>query len=343
MKSKSTIDSALAWANSAPNKVAASRQRIERHQNEWKNTKVINKNDKEELKRILEQKRAFYDRYSKAVDTLDIRASGQDIAYGRIPIGEGIDGYNAIAELIKYSARKTIKGKAAVTKALEQYLNSCFLRTPAAGSFIYRAEFDLKSDDLECDGQVDLTKQTQGDLIRSININLAKNIIELSKFTATHVNPNYSTLLRHGIDKKFCDSFLKLFSKSTQTVEFSFDWSTSCGGDRKSLPTLIVFEETAKSRLQAYKDTLTHSYPQKFKDVAVYIEKKSVPLDRPNIHEVYFKFTVQERQYKGSRDFEKRIFDSLHVGKYVSADVDAIVSSSIRKSIDLDEIVFNLD
>ncbi|MEQ3491627.1 hypothetical protein [Vibrio sp. SSH13-20] len=344
MKSKSNFDDALEWLNNATQRVVSSRPLKERYDSEWQNTSFIKANDKEAISKMVEERRKFYHSYNKAVDSVSIRAAGEEIRHGKIPISEGVKGHEAFYNLIIHSAKKTLRDhKGALKKGLSEYLDSCYLLAPGAGSFIYQAEFELSSD-VSCpveNSVGDLFEECQGDFVRSINENLAHNLFELSKFTKENVNPSYSKLIQHGIDPKLCSDFLQLFSKSAEKIEFSFDWASSCKVDHKPLPTLIVFEENTKTRLQSYKETLKNFSDEYFKNVPVYIEKKSVPLSNRNKHVVFFKFDVKNRQYKGSRDIEEGAFNELPVGDFVFADIEAVVSDTSKK-IDLIDISFKL-
>lgn len=345
MKSKSDFDEALVWLNSATKKAVSSRPLKDRYDSEWENSSFIQKDDSEAISQMVSDRKQFYKTYVKSVDSFSIRAAGQEIAHGKIPLREGIEGYKALLDLITYSAKKTISAKKSLKKGLNEYLGSCYLLAPAAGSFIYQAEFELSSDKLDC-GEIDdhsneLFEDEQSDFIRSINENLAKNILELSKFTRDNVNPSYVTLVRNGIDPKLCDSFLKLFSKSAEKIEFNFDWASSCQLKNKSLPTLVVFEESAKSRIQSYKQTLKNSKEESFNNVPVYIEKKCVPMENRNRHVVYFKFSVKDRQYIGNRDVDEVTFGYLPVGEHVQANVKAVITDTTKK-IELINIEFKI-
>ncbi|ENM8495052.1 hypothetical protein AB8289_000439 [Vibrio parahaemolyticus] len=342
MKSKSSFDDALEWLTSANQKVVSSRPLKERYDSEWKNTSFIKAHDKEAISNMIDERNRFYKKYSKPVDSVSIRAVGQEIPHGKILMSEGIKGYEAFYNLIVHSAKKTFKNKGALRKGLNEYLSCCYLLAPAAGSFIYQAEFEL-TDINNCnnDSSDDLFEDYQDDFVRSVNENLAQNILSLSKFTKENVNPSYSKLIQHGIDPKLCNDFIQLFSQSAERIEFSFDWASSCKSKGESLPTLVIFEESTKTRLQSYRETLKNSSDERFKNVPVYIEKKSVPLSDRNKHVVHFKFDVKDRQFSGHRDIAEKEFYELPVGEFVCADVEAVVSDTTRK-IELIDIEFKL-
>ncbi|HFQ4989786.1 TPA: hypothetical protein ACGUVV_004687 [Vibrio vulnificus] len=341
MKSKSDFDDALVWLNNATKRVVSSRPLNARYDSEWKNTCIVEKNDSEALKQMVSERQHFYKTYVKSVDSFCIRAAGQEIAHGKIPLQEGIEGYKALLDLITYSAKKTLRAKSALKKGLNEYLDSCYLLAPAAGSFIYQAEFELSNNKVDCEknDSSELFEDCQSDFVRSMNESLAHNILELSRFTKDNANPSYATLVRNGIDPKLCDSFLKLFSKSAEKLEFSFDWASSCKTQDKSLPTFVVFEENTKCRLQTYKQTLKNSKEETFNNVPVYIEKKCVPMANRNRHVVYFKFSVKDRQFVGNRDIGEETFSSLPVGDYVQANVIAVITDTTKK-IELIDIEF---
>ncbi|MFS1915722.1 MULTISPECIES: hypothetical protein [unclassified Vibrio] len=345
-KSKSTVDEALKWLGSASKKVASSRPVNERYSSEWKNTKVYAAHDKESLAHMVAEKKAFYNSYSSHVDAIKVRASGSSIGHGRIPITEGAKAYSALYELIKHSAKNTLKGKASVQKALEEYLESCFILAPQAGSFIYTAEFDLKHystlDEYHAKATDDLFEDCQGDLIRSLNENLARNLLKLNNFTKEHKNPSYTYLATHGIDRSLCDNFLTLFSKSAENLEFSFDWSTSCKMTDKSLPTMVVFEESTKQRFKSYKETLIKAKNCSFDNITIYIESLSVPMNKQDKREVHFKFEVKDRLYKGSKDIDQNTFDKLKAGMNYQADIKATVSDVVAKNIETISLNFKL-
>lgn len=58
------IEATMEWANSGKGEpVIASRRTQERHDSEWQNIKVIHKDDKEGLRKALEESKAFRAKY----------------------------------------------------------------------------------------------------------------------------------------------------------------------------------------------------------------------------------------------------------------------------------------
>lgn len=322
--------------------VVGSKATQDRHDSEWSNstTTVIKKNDFAALRRSLEEARKFHESYANNSDTFQVRASGKDISHGKIKFEEGLNAMTGLYEIIKHSARQALDIKG-TTNGLRDYLDNCFLEAPQAGSFIYKANVEL---DIENDNKLGLEKGDV-DFRRNINISFAKSLIGLNQFLDTNDNPNYGLLVQHNISEKLCDSFLHLFSESSEKLEFDFNWSVHCKSTEK-LPARVVFNKESKEKIKTFKRILKVTHPETFSELPVYIEKIQVPMDKKSIHRVNFKCKVGSHVLTGSKDIDDLTnFDAFRekVGHHVMADVIAIVSDVNSNSNEIVKVDFDFD
>ncbi|GAB0109887.1 hypothetical protein [Pseudoalteromonas distincta] len=207
-------------------------------------------------------------------DTLEIRASGEQIAHGRIQFKEALEAMDGLYSLLKLSASNNlqVKGK---NSLVNEYLDGVNMLVPKPGSFIYRTEIKLLKQKLD-DENSDKLIETQS-LGRFLNERLA---IQLQSIVAQlQSSPkSQSELYRIGLSHKLCNYLLKLFSQSCDLVEFKFNWST-CEPINIQAPQKITFSKKQKSNLELARNLLKQSSTKVYKDLPAFIEKYIWPKD----------------------------------------------------------------
>jgi len=199
------------------------------------------------------------------VDIFHIRASGENIASGKINFAEGIQSYQNIYSLIKDSARVNlnIKGKKAV---IDQYLAGINMLAPSAGSFIYSLESSLLEDIDNAD-----TKDL-GSTGRHINLQFAGLVEKLFSLSNTGSSISASELMKNKIDYKLCEHFLYLFTDKADNLDFEFIWSLSEPLDA-GIPNKIKFSKANRERIIGFKDTLQSSTIRTYSNLPACIEQ----------------------------------------------------------------------
>lgn len=199
-------------------------------------------------------------------DTLCVRASGQNIQHGKIKFQEGLKSLEGLYGIIRNSANKSIKisGK---NKLIEQYLDGVNLLAPEKGSFIYRAEMEL-TQALDDSGN-NFLPDTES-LGRYLNAQLAKQMLK-AQFLLSQEITSPAALIREGVDLSFCDDFLKIFSNSSEQLDFRFNWSLMENID-ESLPIEIVFNLEDKIKVKGFRKILKQTQTMSDIDFPAVIE-----------------------------------------------------------------------
>ncbi|KJG55184.1 hypothetical protein UA38_21200 [Photobacterium kishitanii] len=327
MKSKFDLNAAKAWANSKNNmpKNIASSTTTERHNSEWGHTSSTEFSLKG---------------YRCNSDIFSIRASGPSVKQGKIKFSEGLNALNGIYELIKLSAKQSLKCNG-INNAIRNYTDCIYMNAPETGSFIYKAEIDLDSDPslgLNSD-----EKKEEAKFKRHLNLSFAK-LLQLLSQSNLQEQLTYKKLLLLGIDEKLCDSLLCLFSDSADKIEFNFKWSVYEGLE-PNLPSYIAFDDSFRNEIKRCKKILTTSTPKTLTSVPTYIERSSWVKGCEH-GKIYFKLSIENKDINGSVDITDECkFESLKqkVKETIISDVTLLMSKKAGKSVEIIDICFELD
>lgn len=238
-------------------------------------------------------------------DFLSVRASGEAIQHGKIKYKQGLDSLAGLYDVIKLSANKSvgIKGK---RRVVQQYLDSVNMLTPEAGSFIYRVEMGLIHIDDESDcGRMDCV----GSIGRYINSQLAFLIQNALSVMNSMDAPSPAKLMRAGINITFCDSFLKLFPRNSEQLDFRFNWSRAEDVD-ESLPRRITFKLHDRDTVAGYRALLKQSKVIPYKDIPAIIEAYSWP-ENSEVGKVTFRVSIDGAEHTCSYKTENERYMAL--------------------------------
>jgi len=237
-------------------------------------------------------------------DTLYVRASGKDIPHGKIKFQEGLKSLEGLYGIIKNSANKSINisGK---TKLVEQYLDGVNLLAPEKGSFIYRAEMELT--EVADDSSNNSLPDTES-LGRYLNGKLAKQMWK-TQLLLSQETTSPAALIREGIDLPFCDNFLKLFSNSSEQLDFRFNWSIMENID-ESLPIEIVFKLEDKTKVKGFKKILKETRTMSNVDFPAVIEGNNWAEDADE-GTVNFRVNIEGGDYTCSYNVDNTLYAKL--------------------------------
>ncbi|NIY86366.1 hypothetical protein [Vibrio campbellii] len=335
---KFDLEAARAWANSKAGqpKNIASQRTTERHLSEWSHLKL---SSPEEYSSKCSERSDKPETYAVNADVFSVRASGNKIQHGKIRFDEGLIALTGLFELIKSSAKKSLKADG-ITNAVRNYLNCLYMDAPAPGSFIYKAEVDLSTD--KSLGLSDDEIKENARFKRSINIDFAKLLLKLSSSTSEEIR--YKDLLELGIDEKLCDSILHLFSSSAEKLEFRFNWSVHQGLD-EALPRYILLDNSFRENIKRCKTILSTSYPESIEGVATYIEKCTW-VKGADSGKIYFKLFIEGNDVSSHvviNDID--MFEKLKhlVRETVTSDVKIYRARNVKSSLELIDITFDFD
>lgn len=266
-------------------------------------------------------------------DLLYVRAHGRKVHHGKINFSEGLGALNGLYEIIRSSAKRNIKAKGK-KDAVSQYLSDVNMLAPKAGSFIYSVEMGLREiesqkekEEMEIEGLMSLG--------RYLNSKLALDLATISqKIKSDSSTP--AQLMNIGVDGYFCDQFLKLFSESASSLEFSFNWSFK-EGDVDNLPEHIVFDNGHRDKIKRVKEYLSESKIRKFVDMPAYIEKYSWPVDAEK-GRIYLRVNIDGKSCALSIEVDSDIYETLkreQAKKKILITCDLMVNKTKKMHVDV--------
>lgn len=331
MRSKFDLANARKWSGNKAkeNKLVASSKTSERHSSEWETVSVFSPKDIKEVENVYSNYSHLSNKYLKSNDCFKIRASGANIAHGRIPFEEGLKALNGFYQMIKLVARTSVscKGKNDVVK---DYLSNVDMLAPKAGSFIYCAEIGLDklSENDTC--------MDNASVHRYINVQFASMLNRTAQYIASNEDPNVASLSRHNIDTKFCNYFLDVFSESADSLEFFFDWSSNEQLPIE-LPHYITFNKQSRERVNRYRKLLKNSKTKLYKDLPAIIEKYSWKKSDEE-GTIYLRLMFDGRENTCSVSVDAQKYEKLKALEHkvqVAVTADIIEKSGPKNSVEI--------
>jgi len=236
------------------------------------------------------------------VDRVSVQASGQNIGYGRIIYQEGLKALSGLYEIIKNNASSNIniKGK---TKYVNEYMSEVHMMAPDSGSMIYKAELGLYEPQEDNDNE---SFQDLGSLGRVLNSRCAKLVLKAAKTFESSREFSPAELMHVGIDIKFCEAFVNLFSASSETLRFQFDWSPKeiVSDD---VPTEVLFNIAHKEAAQKYVKAFKKTESLSLVEQPAIIEKYSWPQDATK-GKVSFKTSLDNIDYSMTYETDEILY-----------------------------------
>lgn len=265
------LEKAKAWASSgvqsdkSPTRI--SEQTIARHGSECQMTQVINMSDLNSIKRVILESKEFENKYRNAsldkinnTDAISMRVSGKKIEHGKIKFKDGLSGMTAFYSLIR-SSIDNVLGSNKNNK--NNYLDSLYMLTPAAGSFIYQAEVKLFNNN---ESHLYYTN-------RCVNIELANSIKNIYNCLNSKNDYNVASLISLGIDEGICKSIIDAFTDDADEIDFNFSWAGVGEPISDECKRKIIFNRKHKDKANVFYDKLKNIKVFKLEDLPACIEK----------------------------------------------------------------------
>ncbi len=224
-------------------------------------------------------------------DKLSVRASGAKVGFGKIVYKEGLNALSGLFNIIKNNACSNIniKGK---TKYVSEYMQNVHMNAPQSGSMIYKVELGLYEPQDDSDNN---SFKELGSLGRVLNEKCARLIFKASKIFDSSEKYSPVTLMKEGIDIKFCEAFVDLFSDSVDNLDFSFDWSNK-EQLTEGVPSKIHFNSRHREVAQRYVKAFNKTQTLDLVEQPAVIEKYSWPRDASK-GKVSFKTSLNEADF----------------------------------------------
>lgn len=270
-----------------------------------------------------------------SADILEVRAAGSRIEHGRIHFEEALSALEGLYSVLKYSAKDSLpkKGRKAL---LRDYLKGVNLIAPGAGSFIYRTEIQLL--------EQAHSKHDENELIENTSIGRYLNeqfIIRLSSILKHLSSGALSVrgLYEIGLSTRLCNYLLKLFSESSDLLEFNVVWSFR-EPVNDELPTKLTFDRSQRAALEKAKDLLSQTRTVTYKDLPALIEKYIWPKEA-EMGKVSVRLLFDNQELVCTLDTDEQTYDELKELKAktpISISAKLLLTEDVKKSVEILEV-----
>ncbi|WP_339522533.1 hypothetical protein [Pseudomonas sp. EA_35y_Pfl2_R111] len=244
---------------------------------------------------------------SSDYDFFSLRESGAAISEGAISLASGVTVMSGVYTLFKIAASSAvnIKGKRNISRG---YLESLRLSAPRAGSFIFN--FDAKLYNPPGADVPVLNVAGVSSIGRLININFASRLKRFKSILTGDQAAVKSSLLREGIDHRYCNGVSSVFVDEADTVDFGFVWSF-LEPTLVSAPEAISFDREDRVRIIEYSKILMHYQVARVEALPAYLESFTRREGEAE-GRVYIRFEYDGRTFSTSVLVDGSLYESLN-------------------------------